>query len=165
LSDALIPDGQFEAGFYTSADNQHALNTKSLTDLQQLHIVANPAWTVDWVTLQRLGIKKLEATPQWNSMVRMVLAHRVDALLAPFQNRPDLSLRTDFGVLYPIPNIKISLSGARHIPVSLKHPRGLVILSLLNQGIRAMHKDGTITKAYTQAGFYNPHVKDWLMLN
>lgn len=35
LSDALIPDGKFEAGFYTSSDNLNALSAKTLNDIQQ----------------------------------------------------------------------------------------------------------------------------------
>ncbi len=165
LTDSVIPDGQFVAGFYTSADNQRALNADSLAKIQQLQIVANPAWSADWSTLQTLGIRRLEATPQWNSMVRMVLAHRVDALLAPFQNRPDLTLHTDFGTLHPIPNIKVALRGSRHFPVSLKHPRGLIVLTVLNQTLRKMHRDGTIQRAYSQSGFYNARVKEWKLIN
>ncbi len=165
LSDELIPDGKFEAGFYTTANNATALRASTLNDIQALHIVANPAWTVDWQTLNQLGIRHLEATPQWNSMVRMVLAHRVDALLAPFQNRVDLSLRTEFGVLYPIPGIKIALKGARFLPVSLKHPRGMVMLSALNQGLKKLRDEGRIERAYRQSGFYNQQVKNWRRLN
>lgn len=165
LSDMVIPDGQFEAGFYTSADNIRALATTSLSELQQLHIVANPAWTADWLTLQKLGIQHLESTPQWSSMVRMVLFNRVDALIAPFQQRADLTLHTEFGVLYPIPNIKIALEGARFFPVSVKHPRGLSILVALNRGLQKLHASGKIERAYRESGFYNEKVKSWVKLN
>jgi len=165
LSEELIPNGRFEAGFYTSVDNQAALAVSSLEQLRELHVVANPAWIVDWQTLQQLQFRHLEATPQWTSMVRMVLIKRVDVLLAPFQNRPDLSLHSEFGILYPIPKIKIHLSGTRHLPVSLKHSRGLPVLSVLNQGLHEMREDGTLERAYTEAGFYNPHVKNWKSLN
>lgn len=164
ISRALIPEGGFTAGMYVLPDNARALAAHTISDVRALTFVSDPAWKVDWATLQRLAPARIEATPTWPAMVRMVAAGNVDVLLAPFQSSEDLALVAEGVRLVPIPGFTIGLLGSRHFAVSLKHPQGVRLADVLDQGLAQLLEDGTVTRAYQEAGFVNPRVAKWQRL-
>jgi hypothetical protein len=163
LSQAVIGNGEFEAGFYTVESNTRAMRARSLQDLQALTALSNQTWLVDWRNLQRLGLRAQHVT-NWELMPKMVAAGRADFLLAPFQATADLSLQVGELRLMPIPGLKIAMQGTRHYLISKVHPEGQRLADALNTGLAALRQQGVIRKAYLQAGFFNPRVSDWLRL-
>ncbi|UTJ05278.1 hypothetical protein [Arcobacter roscoffensis] len=165
ISKALIRNNEFEAGLYTISSNKKALSAKSLKDIQSLKAVSNKYWIPDWKTLYKLKPKKLIHVIKWKYMTRMVSIQRADFLLAPFQSKEDLSFQTENIVFVPIPNLKVGLEGTRHFAISKAHPKAKEIFKALNKGIEILRKEGLITKAYKQSGFFNKKVHNWKKLN
>ncbi|MGA1931413.1 hypothetical protein ACH5BF_01635 [Arcobacter sp. YIC-464] len=164
ISDPLIRNNEFEAGFYTIESNKKALNAKSLEDIQQLIAISNKYWVPDWKTLERIKPKKLIHEIKWKYMTRMVSIKRGDFLLAPFQVTNDLSFKTEDIKFIPINGLKVGLEGSRHFAIAKNYPNSKEIFKALNRGIKILRKSGIIEKAYKQSGFFNEKVKDWRKL-
>lgn len=164
-SEALIDEGEFEAGFYTVPTNQKALAVGSLEELIDLRVVSDDAWTSDWSTLTGLKLKNLYSVKGWAFMVRMVANKRADFLLAPFQSSDDLSFEAEGYKFVPLQNFKLGLRGSRHLAVSKSYPNAEEIYESLNKGINILRDKGIIAKAYSECGFFNEKVKNWKKLN
>lgn len=164
VSEPVIRQGQFEAGFYTSSTNDQALGVKSLEELQRLKAVTNRHWRPDWDTLEGLGLTKTRDVRSWESIVRLLASHRADITLASFNAEPGMRIEMDGCVLVPIPNLKTSLIGERVFVVSRAHPKGQAIFDALQRGLRELEAAGTIERAYRECGFINPRVQDWKVL-
>lgn len=164
ISDPVIANGEFEAGFYTSPSNTHALRAKSPDAIANLSAVSSKNWTPDWRTLSQLNLKKLHHTLYWPTMVRMVNSKRVDFLLAPFQQTDGMYLHVEGMTLVPIKGIKIGLKGSRHFAISKKHPAGEALSTALQKGLAELRTNGTIHRAYEECGFFSTQVKDWLLV-
>lgn len=165
ISPALVREGEFEAGLYTSPDDRRALGAESLADVRRLTGVCNRQWAPDWEILSGLQLRKLTNAPSWEIMVRMTAEQRADFLMAPFQPTTDMHLTAYGSTLVPIPGLKVRLPGARHFGVSANHPQGERVYRALVRGLEKMRAQGLITRAYTQCGFFNPRTKDWKVLN
>ncbi|GLS91340.1 hypothetical protein GCM10007916_24090 [Psychromonas marina] len=161
VSDAIIEDGMFEAGIYTTPTNQNTLQAKTLSDIQRLTAVSSKAWLVDWQTLNSMEMSSLINTVKWSSMVKMVARGRADFLLAPFQPTDDMSFIVDGVHLVPVPGIKVGLKGTRHFAVSKQHARGKDVIQALNKGIKILKEQGVVNQAYIDSGFFNAKVKNW----
>jgi len=161
ISRAVIPEGGFTAGMYVMPNNTRALAAHTLADLRALAFVSDPAWKADWSTLQQLAPTRLESTPTWPTMVRMVAAGNADVLLAPFQPAEDLALMAEGVRLVPIPGFTVGLLGSRHFAVSLKYPDGARLSAALDRGLSELLAAGTVQRAYEEAGFLNPRVAGW----
>lgn len=165
ISPAMVNDGEFMVGLYTSPKNQQALSSKTLAALTELRVVSSRQWKPDLQVLQALGFEKVMYTPNWINMVRMINAGRVDLTLAPFGLSPDLRMVVDGIELAPIQGVKILIPGTRHWPVSRKHTSGAEFYEALKKGITILRAQGTIERAYRESGFFHPEVADWLLLN
>lgn len=166
ITQLLIRPDEFVAGFYVKPGNDKALRVKSLPDIALLSAVSNPNWKRDWDLLNSfMPAEQLYKSVLWPSMVKMVEFGRVDFLLAPFQSSSDLSLSFEGIRLMPIPGIKISLGEGRRVVFSKTHPEGKELYQAFQRGLAIMNKNGLIQRAYTQSGFFNERVKDWLMLS
>ncbi len=159
-----IDRGEFIVGFYTSNTNYKALESISKADIRDLTFVSSSQWIADWATLLKLKPKKLEDTPLWKNMVKLVGNNRIDVLLAPFQSSDNMSFSSDGYTFIPIPNLKIALVDTRNFVVSKDSPHSLDIYKALNKGLELMRKEGLVTKFYTDSGFYNEKVEDWVLI-
>lgn len=164
FSDALLLDGEFEAGLYTVPGNARALSARRLDDVQQLRVLSNNTWRVDWRTLEQLGIANLQHVTSWNLMPRMLQQGRADLLLAPFQPTPDLALVVDGVRLVPIPGLKVGMRGTRHFLISATHPLGPRLRDQLDAGLGWLRQQGMVRRAYEQSGFFNAKVAGWTRL-
>ncbi len=160
ITTAVIEQGQFEAGFYTPAGNQSALEAETDTELRRLKGVSSRNWVIDWQTLNAFGARVSHADT-WGEMVDSVFSGQQDYLLAPFQQTEGLVLSLDQGTLVPIPRVKIGLTGSRHFAISRAHPEGSYFNASLHLGLMRLKKAGVVTQAYEDAGFINRQVKDW----
>ena len=165
VSPAVLRDGEFLVGLYTSPKNQRALSSKTLAELTQLKVVSSRQWKPDLQALQTLGFHKIMYTPNWVNMARMLNVGRVDLALAPFGRSPDLHINVDGIKLVPIPGVKVMIAGSRHWPVSQKHPYGAEFHTALSKGIALLREQGAIERAYRESGFFHPEVADWTLLN
>lgn len=161
----IIKNDQFVVGVYVSLENRKALSVKSLEELRKLSFVSSSQWHVDWKTLKDLKIIKLVDNKNWEGMVSMVKLKRVDALLAPFQSTPDLSMNPYGFRMIPIPNIKVALNDFRSVPVSNKVIENSTFLEILDTELDKMLKSGYIKKAYTESGFFNKRVANWKLIS
>lgn len=164
FSDALVQDGEFEAGLYTLPGNARALAARKLADVQPLRVLSNNTWRVDWQTLAQLGMADVQHVASWNLMPRMLQQGRADLLLAPFQPTPDLALTVDGVRLVPIPWLKVGMRGTRHFLVSASHALGPRLLDQLNAGLARLRQQGLVKRAYEQSGFFNAKVAGWTRL-
>ena len=165
ITTAVIERGQFEAGFYTAPDNSRALNAQNDEALRSLRGISSRYWEIDWETLTAFGARQLTHAQNWGQMVDAVLAGEQDYLLAPFQQTGDLSLRLADGTLVPIPGVKIGLAGTRHFAISRAHPASRDFNTALHLGLLRLKKDGTLQRAYEDAGFINTEVSNWRAVN
>ncbi|ARN67639.1 TPA: hypothetical protein RQL27_000997 [Vibrio vulnificus] len=165
VSDAVIRQGEFEAGLYTVSTREDLLNAQQPIHIDQLSAVSSSQWVSDWNTLQALPLSNLLNVADWGNMVDMVGRHRVDFLLAPFQVSDDLSFTTRGFQFYPIPKVKIGLTGSRHFILSRQFPESEKLAQALNQGIAILRQKGTIERALIECGFINTKVSSWSKIN
>jgi len=154
ISAAVIRNGEYIAGMYTSPKNTKVLSIKTLADLTELTSISTPKWRTDWQTLQSLPLKKLMKENSWLSMARMVNIQWVDFLLMPFTSTPDQSFTLEKIHLVPVKNVGILLKDSRHYVISKAHPMGKQAFAAINKGLKILRKSGAIVKAYQQAGFF-----------
>jgi hypothetical protein len=153
ISEPVIRDGEYVAGIYTSPNNLKVLQIERLADFKKLTSISTPKWRTDWKTLENLSLKELVTEDSWLSMVRMVNLQWIDFMLMPFNATPDRSFTLDKIHLVPVPNFAIVLKDSRHFVISKAHPQGRAAFIAINKGLKILRKYGTITKAYTEAGF------------
>lgn len=165
ISAPIVKEGQFVVGLYTSPNNQRALKSKTLTQLNQLKVATSRQWKPDLDTLQQLGFDKIMYTPNWINIARMINAGRVDFTLSPVANNPGKEILVDNIKLVPIEGIKIAISGSRHWPVSKKHPLAAEFYRALSLGVEQLQRTGTIERAYRECGFFHPELESWVLLN
>jgi len=154
ISDAVIRNGEYVAGIYTSPYNQKTLQVRELDDLKDLTAISTPLWRTDWQTLHSLPLKELITENSWLSMARMVNLQWVDFMLMPFNSTPDKSFTMEKIHLVPVNNVAIVLKDSRHFVISKIHPQGKSAFIAINKGLQILREHGAITKAYTQAGFF-----------
>lgn len=163
VSAPLFRDGEFVAGLYTHADNKVALGAVSLYSLRRLSAVSNRNWTVDWRTLESMGLSSLYHNPNYSAMIKVVFSRRADFMLAPFPGGKNLNILADELTLVPIPNIKVSLQGSRHWVAS--RGRGAEAFAAIEVGLARLRQQGALTRAFTESGVFNPLVEDWEVVN
>lgn len=154
ISDAVIREGEYAAGLYTSPKNSAALNIKTLSDLKDFTAVSTTKWRTDWKTLSQLPLKQLVAEDEWLSMARMVNLMWIDIIFMPFNSTKDKSFTMDKITLVPVDGVAITFDDSRHFVISKKHPLGLKAFEAINIGLKKLREQKLITKAYTQAGFF-----------
>jgi len=154
ISDVVIRNDEYIAGIYTSPKNKKTLAVKKRADLLELTAVSTPKWRTDWQTLQELSLKNIISEDSWLSMVRMVNLQWVDFILMPFNPTPDKSFTIDKIRLVPVEGIAIVLKDSRHFVISKLHPKGSEAFQAINKGLRILRENGTISRAYEQAGFF-----------
>ena len=161
ISEPVITKGQYMAGLFTAKGNEALHNVAQQQHLHDVSIVSSHDWPVDWQTLQTLKPKSLLHESDWISMAKMVSRGWVDAMLVPFNTSFPFEYTGDGYHLVAVPNIKVALNDSRHFLVSKKHPLGAQTFAALQKGLAILKESGQIEKAYIDAGFLNPLVKDW----
>lgn len=154
ISQPVIRKGEYIAGIYTSPYNAKVLKINSLKDLKELTAISTPKWITDWQTLQSLSLKKLVREDSWLSMARMVNIQWIDFMLMPFNATEDQSFIMDRIHLVPVKGVAIVLRDSRHFVISKAHPLGKEAFIAIEKGLEILRKRGTISRAYTEAGFF-----------
>ncbi|NQZ80177.1 MAG: hypothetical protein HRT52_04090 [Colwellia sp.] len=165
ISDEIIRKGEYWAGIYTSQENKKKMKINNVEDFKRLSVVSSRHWLVDWQTLTAIAPKKLMHEDEWLGMAKLVDLGWIDVMLAPFTKNRPFSYQGDGYKIVAVDGVKISLNDSRHFVVSRKHPLGKETFIALQKGLKILRKQGVIDKAFRQAGFFNPHVKDWTIIN
>lgn len=165
ISQPLIRRGEYLAGLFTSPNNHRALAVTELQQLQKLSAVSSKNWRADWLTWQQIGPASLLDEHSWPSQAKLVSKQWVDVMLAPFLPQLPFSIITEEYHLVAVPGVKIMLDDSRHVAVSRRHPDGERVFTALQKGLTLLRQQGVIERAYTQAGFFHPAVRDWKLLN
>ncbi len=174
ISDPVIELGEYDAVMYTNPSNKKALLVKSREQLQQLSVVSNRNYKIDWLTLSEIGIKKMIHTPVWESMIRFVDSGRADFMIAPLQlgEKYHLTRRYFQGGRYkktfrlvPIPNVKLYLNDSRHWIVNKQSSGSQEIIDALNKGLAILNESGKRKRALSECGFIRPELQSWTALN
>lgn len=164
LSPALLQRGDFVVGLFAAPDNHKALQARTLQALRTLSAVSNSDWSVDWRTLQALGLRQLTDVKVWRQMVMSVAYQRSDVMLAPFPTHSSLVLEAEGVRLMPLREVAIALQGSRHLAASAT-PDGRAIAERVFPAIAALAENGSLKRAYRECGFINPHAAQWPVLN
>ncbi|HOY22262.1 MAG TPA: hypothetical protein PK002_03870 [Cellvibrio sp.] len=163
-SRALLREGEFIVGVYTTQKNHAAFNRFEPNTLRELKVATNAQWKSDVRTIKDLGFHRITYAPNWINIVRMIAAGRAEITLAPFQASEDMMIAVGNIKLYPLEGIRVSISGSRHWPISHKHPDGDAFYEALERGLAKLEATGTIQRAYRECGFFHPEVKNWKLL-
>lgn len=164
-SRALVKEGEFVVGVYTTQKNLNRLNSIALNKIKELNVVTNSQWKSDVQTLKDLGFTRITYSPNWINIARMIEAGRADVTLAPFQTSSQMAIAVDDVTLYPLKGVKVAISGSRHWPVSKKHPDGEAYYQALERGLTILESKGTIARAYRECGFFHPDIAQWTLLH
>lgn len=160
-SPALLRNGEFVVGIYTSPRNEPAMRARQLDHLRSLRFVCNSDWRLDWNTLRRLGIAPRFDVKTWNQMVALVDAGQADAMLAPIQTGTDsMALQLDGKTLVPIQGLAVALNGTRHL-ASARTAQGKWLNAKVFPAIASQAQSGALRKAYEECGFHNPRTRSW----
>lgn len=165
ISSAMIREGEFVAGLFTHPGHPLISTSLNKNTLKNYSAVSNRTWKNDWALLEKLGPKNIQHSLFWSNIVKMVYAGRADFTLVPFQDTPELTISAYGVTLKAIPGVKVVFEGSRHFAVSRKHPLGASTYSALEAGLAKLRRDGTISRAYTEAGVFNERSQNWLQLN
>ena len=160
-SRALLKEGEFIVGIYTTQKNHAAFNRLEPNTLKERKVATNAQWKSDVRTLKDLGFHRITFAPNWIDIVRMIEAGRAEITLAPFQASENMIITVGDIKLHPLQNVKVAISGTRHWPISKKHPEGKAFYDALERGLSQLEATGTIQRAYRECGFFHPAVKDW----
>jgi len=164
VSDAVIEFGQYEAGLYMSVDNQSAQALKP-SELNQLTVVVNPRWHVDWRALVNTPVSVISYIGPWEDMLAMVETQVVDAMMINFSVSDHLDLSFEGKLFTPLKKLKVVLPDTRHFAVSKAHPQGKQVAQALQRGLAVLSERGMIKKALQQSGFINNQTSDWQAIN
>ncbi|MBC3936195.1 HAMP domain-containing histidine kinase [Undibacterium sp. CY7W] len=160
LSAPVITEEQSLVGIYTLLGNEMALRCRKKEDLRDLRFVCSKDWSVDWTTLQHLGVKHCLDMKNWHEMVLMLAEGEVDAILAPFSMRDDLALLVDGHVFVPLPGIRVALRGSRHFALSPVE-YGPQLVEKVMPAILAQVEGGQFAAALLECGYLNQATSAW----
>lgn len=165
ISAAIIREGEFVAGLYTRPNHPLIKSPPNKYSLKNYSALSNRNWKSDWALLEQLELKSIQHSLFWSNIIKMVYAGRADFTLAPFQDTADLTISAYGVTLKAIPEVKVVFDGSRHFVVSRKHPLGESTFGALETGLAILRREGTITRAYTEAGVFSERSKNWPALN
>lgn len=163
-TDPILQKGEFVKGIYVLPTNEKLLKLTSAADLASATAAVVSGWALDVKTLDSMSLKgvKKAATPEL--VFGAIKRGEADFVLEEFSSAPDLNVTRAGVKLIPVPGYKVGLVGSRSWVVSKKNPEADAILKALMAGAKALRDDGTIKRAYTESGFFNPRVADWKAL-
>jgi hypothetical protein len=163
-TDAILQKGEFVKGIYVLPTNDKLMKLTSAADLATATAAVVSSWALDVKTLESMTLKgvKKAATPE--VVFATIKRGDADFVLEEFSSQPDLNVTRGGVKLIPVPGYKVGLIGSRSWVVSKKNPEADAILKALATGAKALRDDGTIKRAYTESGFFNPRVADWKAL-
>lgn len=155
---SIVGDQRRYVGLYTAPGNRVALQARSRRDIRKLSAVSNKAWRLDWKALHDAQLSRVVSVSDWSSMCRMVLAGRVDFLLAPMPGGSADILVTPAGDLMKMAPFAAVFSAARRFVISSNHPDADELSAALDVGIASLGSNHFLHDALRQ--LYAPRDED-----
>jgi hypothetical protein len=165
MTDPIIQEGSFIKGIYVLPSNKNVLGITNMNDLRPYSAVILGGWRGDINTLESMKPREILLTYCFDNIFKFINLGRADFTLLEFSSAQDLTHTNSGTTLTPIPGIKVTIPGYRCLMISKKHPDGKRIYEAVNNGLKVLRKNGTITKAFTESGFLNEKVKGWKSIN
>lgn len=153
------------AGLFTAPGNERALSATTRDDIKALTAISNKSWRADWAALQNIELVRLVSVSDWTAMTRMVLAGRVDFLLAPRQSNHSGELQTPAGPLVQMRPFAVEIHAHRQFAISEKHADADLLRAALEKGKAAIGPQHFINDAIRQAAPAEPPTEILLILN
>ncbi|MBU2885331.1 hypothetical protein KO507_06085 [Gilvimarinus agarilyticus] len=163
ITTPLIRDGEFLVGLY-HLESRPELAQLTIANITEHPIITSLQWRADINAITTAGFNNVVYGSDWRSMLRMLQAGRGDIIAAPFPNSANLAMEADEDTLTPVQNIRLHIPGQRHWLVSQTHPQGQHLFQALQKGLSALREQGTVIRAYRQAGFFNNKTQHWAIL-
>lgn len=135
-------------GLYTAPGNERALSASSRADVKQLTAISNKSWHADWRALQDVELAGIVSVADWVAMCRMVVAGRVDFLLAP--RRQQTLLDTPVGPLVLMRPFAVNIQAARKFAIANNHKESEALKHALSNGLQQIGQDHFIQDAIRQ---------------
>lgn len=163
MSDPIIEEGQFVVGVYVHESRQDLLEA-DWSYIREQRAISNFAWQTDIDLLRSLGVDRILSNPTYATQMRMLALGRADFRLLSFRPKSDLATVQDDERFVPIPGIKVAMPGSRSIGFS-RSEQAIAARLAFNQGLALLKEQGIVEQAYIAAGFFQPLVQDWQLLN
>lgn len=160
-TDPILKNGDFVKGIYVLATNEKLLKLTSRADLAEATATVVSSWGLDVKTVESLSPKAIHkvATPELAYMA--IKRGEADFVLDEFSSQPDLRVQRGGVTLVPVPGYTVAILGSRSWIVSKKTADADAVLKALVAGAKVLRDNGTIQRAYTESGFFNPKVASW----
>lgn len=160
----VLRAGEFVKGIYVLPGNQALLSVSTIEQLREHTGAVVAGWALDAKTMDDIKLKAVlkKATPE--IVFSTIKTGQADFTLAEFSSAPDMAVEMAGVRLIPVPNCKIALTGSRSWCVGKSSPQAEAVLKALVAGEKALREKGTIERAYTESGFFNPRVAGWKRL-
>lgn len=159
----LIEDGEFMVGLYAHESRQDLLSAEWAVVRQQTAIT-NAAWQTDMELLRSLGVERVLSNPSYATQMRMLALGRADFRLLSFRPNADMVAEQDGERFLPILGLKVAMPGRRALAFAASE-EALAALAAFNQGLAILRLQGRVESAYLAAGFFQPLVSDWRVVN
>lgn len=163
-SEPIIRKGEFVKGIYVLPSNEKLLKLTSLTDLSGSVVGVVSSWALDVKTVESLPVKSVHKAATPELVYSAIQRGQADFILEEFSAQPDMSVTRGGVKLIPVPGYKVGIIGSRSFVVGKKSADADAIQKALVAGTKALRENGTIARAYTESGFFNPKVADWKSL-
>ncbi|MBU2705109.1 hypothetical protein KCM76_03900 [Zooshikella marina] len=164
VSKLIIPSNKFVKGVYVRSGDNRLNNVRNIDDLRKFRGVMVKNWIIDWYTMENMNLTMFPVN-SIESLYYMIETERADYTLLEFNQAAHQARRVKHIQLQIVPGIKIRLEGERFFVVSKKAKYHDLVFSFLQQGLDVLQKNGEIHRAYQESGFFNPVMKDWILLN
>ncbi len=159
-SSTLIRNGEYQLGIFSCKEQPFSAEI----DLSNLTVVADERSSVEWRALHFAGFKRLEASDNWHTRVRMVCLGRVDAVVAEFPSSVTMGFKAAGFSLKAVPDVKLVIEASRHYPVSSVAAGSKGVSFALNRGLKLIRRGGVVKRALLQSGFHHPKARKWQAL-
>ena len=163
-TDPIIRKGEFVKGIYVLPSNEKLLKLTSLDDLKGSVAAVVASWALDVKTVESLPLKSVHKAATPELVYGAIQKGQADFVLDEFSSQPDMRVERGGVKLIPVPGYKIGIIGSRSWIVSKKSEDADAVLKALMAGTKVLRDNGTIQRAYTESGFFNPKVADWKSL-
>ncbi len=160
-TDPILQSGDFVKGIYVLPANEKLLKLTSRSDLQTSTGTVVSSWALDVKTLESLSPKAVHKVPTPELGYVAIKRGEADFILDEFSSQPDLRVQRGGVTLVPVPGYTVAILGSRSWVVSKRAPDAEAVLKALSAGAKILRDDGTIRRAYTESGFFNPKVASW----
>lgn len=163
-TDPIIRTGEIMKGIYVLPNNETHFKLTTVNDLQNAVGAVVSTWETDLATLKSVPLKGIYEAASPEQAVLAVRRGQADFVLWEFSAFADMHITRGAVTLVPITGYKVGIAGSRSWIISRRTSNAEQILNALSAGIKILRENGTIERAYSESGFFNPKIANWKQL-